>query len=67
MVYKFFVLLTLVMLIPFEGICSERGVRRKATRVLRTEIIARADEVLYEKPVTVSSFYRDRSAGGSIK
>ncbi len=55
------------MLIPFEGICSERGVRRKATRVLRTEIIARADEVLYEKPVTVSSFYRDRSAGGSIK
>lgn len=64
MANRFAVFLVLVILIPFEGICSDTSIRRKAIKVLRTEIIARADKVLYEKPVTVTSFYCDRSAGG---
>jgi hypothetical protein len=61
---KFLSILNLILIIPLAGICSERGIKRQTIKVLRTEIIARADKVLYEKPVTITSFYCDRSAGG---
>jgi len=61
---KFLSVLTIIIIIPVAGICSGRGIKRQAIKVLRSEIISRADKVLYEKPVTITSFYCDRSAGG---
>lgn len=61
---KFSSLLSIFILIPVLGICSDRSIKRKTIRLLRTEIIARADKVLYEKPVTITAFSSDRSAGG---
>jgi len=57
-------ILSFLILIPYSVSGSERSVKRQVVRLLRTEIIARADKVLYEKPVTITSFYCDRSAGG---
>ena len=57
-------ILCFLILIPYSVSGSERSVKRQVVRLLRTEIIARADKVLYEKPVTITSFYCDRSAGG---
>lgn len=64
MSFKFSSFFYLIILFPVVGICSERGIKRQTIRLLRTEIIARADNVLFEKPVTVTSFSCDRSAGG---
>lgn len=61
---KFHSVFSLIVLIPVVGICSERGMKRQAIKVLRTEIIARADKALAEKPVTITAFFCDRSAGG---
>ena len=64
MSFKFSSLFFSIILIPVVGVCSERGIKRQTIRLLRTEIIARADKALYEAPVTVTSFTCDRSAGG---
>ena len=57
-------IIPILILMPFTLSGSEISVKRQVIRLLRTEIIARADKVLYEKPVTITSFYCDRSAGG---
>ncbi len=54
--------LLILLIQPVSG--SGRSIKRQAIRFLSTEIVARADKVLYEKPVTITSFYCDRSAGG---
>jgi len=61
---KFSSLFSLIVLIPVVGICSERQIKRQTIKFLRTEIITRADKVLYEKPITITNFRCDRSAGG---
>ncbi len=61
---KFSSFLSIFILIPILGICSDRRINRQTIKLLRTEIIVRADKVLYEKPVTVTAFVCDRSAGG---
>lgn len=60
------VLLIFSLLISFHAPVSgsERSIRHQTIKFLRTEIITRADKVLYEKPVTITSFSCDRSAGG---
>jgi hypothetical protein len=52
----------LILLHPDPG--SKRSIRHQTIKLLRAEIIARADKVLYEKPVTIIAFTCDRSAGG---
>jgi len=58
------VIISLLILIPFQLSGSERSIKRQVVKLIGTEIIARADKVLYEKPVTITSFSCDRSAGG---
>jgi hypothetical protein len=53
----------LLILLPLPVPGSERSIKHQVIRLLRTEIIARADKVLYEKPITITSFVCDRSAG----
>jgi hypothetical protein len=57
-------IISLLILIPLSLSGSEKSVNRQVIRLLRTEIIARAHKVLYEKPVTIIAFTCDRSAGG---
>jgi hypothetical protein len=57
-------IISILILIPFSLYGSERSINRQTIRLLRTEIIARADKVFYEKPVTITAFTCDRSAGG---
>ena len=57
-------ILTFLILLPYSVSGSERSVKHHVVKLLRTEIIARADKVLYEKPVTITSYTCDRSAGG---
>jgi Alginate lyase len=61
---KFLSIFSLIILIPVVGICSERSIKRQTNKFLKTEIIARADKVLYAKPITITDFRSDRSAGG---
>jgi len=42
----------------------DRRIDRKAIQFLKSEIIARADKALVEKPVTITDFVCHRSAGG---
>jgi hypothetical protein len=64
MSFKFSSLFFSIIIIPAVVNCSERGIKRQTISLLRNEIIARADKVLYEKPVTITSFSCYRSAGG---
>ncbi|HBC77308.1 MAG TPA: alginate lyase [Bacteroidales bacterium] len=57
-------IISLLILVPYLLSASERSVKRQVIKLLGTEIISRADKVLYEKPVTITSFSCDRSAGG---
>jgi hypothetical protein len=50
------------LLQPISGL--GRSIKHQTIRILRTEIITRADKVLYEKPITITNFRCDRSAGG---
>lgn len=53
-----------ILIFPFQyGQGSERNIKRKAIKFLRTEIIARADKTLDEKPITITAFKCDRSSG----
>ena len=42
---------------------SEKTIKHQVIKLLRAEIIARADKALYEKPLTITAFPCDRSAG----
>jgi hypothetical protein len=57
-------IISLLILVPYLLSASERSVKHQVLKLLGTEIIARADKVIYEKPVTITSFSCDRSAGG---
>jgi len=46
------------------GRSPDRKIDMKAIRFLKSEIIARADKALVEKPVTITDFVCERSAGG---
>lgn len=52
------------MSISIAGRSPDRKIDRKTIRVLKSEIIARADKALVEKPVTITDFVCERSAGG---
>lgn len=53
-----------ILILSFQyGQGSERNIKRKAIKFLRTEIIARADKTLDEKPITITAFKCDRSSG----
>jgi hypothetical protein len=62
--------LILVILIPWGFILTISGsdpgnrIEKQAMKILREEIIARADKLLADKPVTITSFVCIRSAGG---
>jgi hypothetical protein len=62
--------LILAILIPWgfiltiSGSNPDRKIEKQAIRILRNEIIARADKVMTEKPVTITAFTCKRSAGG---
>jgi hypothetical protein len=47
-----------------KGNNPDRKIDRIAIRFLKTEIIARADKAMVEKPVTITDFVCERSAGG---
>jgi hypothetical protein len=64
MVIKALLIFSLLISLNLPVIGSERSIRHETIKLLRTEIITRADKVLYEKPVTITSFTCDRSAGG---
>lgn len=52
----------LILLHPDPG--SKRSIRHQTIKFLGAEIIACADKILYEKPVTITAFTCDRNAGG---
>jgi len=64
MVVKCLMIINLLILLHLPVSGSERSIKHQTIKLLKTEIIARADKVLYETPVTVTSFSCDRSAGG---
>lgn len=47
-----------------DGIKPDRKIKKQAVRFLREETINRVDKVLFEKPVTITSFICNKSAGG---
>lgn len=53
-----------VSLFSLDGIRPDKNIQQEVIKVLKKEIIVRADKVLYEKPVTITSFICRRSAGG---
>ena len=62
---------TLIIIILFplislnsQGINPGSKIEKQTIRLLKSEIIARADKILVEKPVTITDFVCDRSAGG---
>lgn len=68
---KTIVLILLITAIPsltgyrkISSDSSDRKIERQAVRFLREELLARADKVLFEKPVTITSYVCKRSAGG---
>lgn len=58
------ILLIFSGLSPASGINPHKTINRQATKFLKREIIVRADKVLFEQPVTITSFVCKRSAGG---
>jgi hypothetical protein len=61
---KFIIILSFFILSHPPLSSSEKSIKRQVIRLLRTEIITRADKALYEKPLTITAFYCERSAGG---
>lgn len=62
-----FIFASVVLIIPivsFYEAAPDKKIERQAVNILKREIIARADKVLSEKPVTITSFICKRSAGG---
>ncbi len=58
-------LLTLcIVLLLGSSFKASINIEKEAVKLLRKEIISRADNLLPEKPVTVTSFVSKRSAGG---
>ncbi len=58
--------LILVIMLPIclSGICRTINFERSTIKILKKEIIVRADKALYEQPVTITDFVCKRSAGG---
>ncbi len=54
-----------VTLFSLNGIRPDKNIQQEVIKVLKKEIIVRADKVLYEKPLTITSFICKRSAGGA--
>jgi hypothetical protein len=52
------------IIIPTSGISRNNKIEQSAAKLLKKEIIARADKIFYEKPVTLTDFVCVRSAGG---
>ena len=61
-IYTF--LLISIFTLPLQGEITVRKIEHLATRLLKKEIIIQADKMVSEKPVTVTSFVCERSAGG---
>ncbi|MCX6327489.1 MAG: alginate lyase family protein [Bacteroidia bacterium] len=59
-----FLLLLSVFLIPVSGVKADKKIERQVMKLLKNEVIAQADKLLVEKPVTITSFVCKRSAGG---
>src|SRR4030042_4442437 len=64
--FVFFNLLIIFIIIPEMafGLKPGKQFERQVIKFLRKEIITRADMVMYENPVTITSFVCVRSAGG---
>src|SRR5512136_2140086 len=60
----FYSLFIFLLSLPATGLRPDRKIDRNAIRFLKDEIIARADNLLTEKPVTITDFICNRSAGG---
>lgn len=60
---KYFFSVTLLLVFSINGF-SRKGPAQKAFIFLKDEVIARADKVMMEKPVTITDFVCKRSAGG---
>jgi hypothetical protein len=56
--------LTVICSIILPSYKQSLKIEKEAINYLNKEIISRADKVLYEKPVTITSFVCERSAGG---
>ena len=65
---KFTSLFTYILIstisINSSGNKPDKKIEKQAIRYLKSEIIARADKSLVEKPVTITDFVCERSAGG---
>jgi hypothetical protein len=64
---RYFILVSLVFtgfIISAFAPGPDKTIEKQAIRLLRTEIVSRADMVLNEKPVTITAFTCKRSAGG---
>lgn len=60
----FIFLLIIFLASPLEGKMKQGKIEKSAIRLLRSEILVRADKALVEKPVTITDFVCTRSAGG---
>jgi len=61
---KILIIFNLLILLHLPVSGSERSIRHQTIKFLGAEIIACADKILYEKPVTITAFTCDRNAGG---
>jgi hypothetical protein len=64
---RYFIVVSLVftgLIISAFAPGPDKTIEKQAIRLLRTEIVSRADMVLNEKPVTITAFTCKRSAGG---
>jgi hypothetical protein len=63
---KYILILTALIILSFPLLASKPSSRfeKAATELLKKDIIARADKVLFEQPLTITSFVCKRSAGG---
>jgi hypothetical protein len=55
---------TLLLLFLSIQLSAQSSLFKKVERVLKAQIIAQANQNLTEKPITVTSFHSERSAGG---
>lgn len=55
--------LVAAILFLLSGCAGKKQLEKEVTDLLRAEVIARADHALTEKPVTITSFVAERSAG----
>ena len=66
---RYYSIILIILLFSAFSVNSPAGnpgmkIEKQAIRYLKSEIIARADKALVEKPVTITDFVCERSAGG---